>query len=287
MRDNIEKYGLLLLASLLLALSALIFYLDWQSSHRKLTFAMLDVGQGDALFIESPTGTQILIDAGPSKRVLSQLARNMSPFDRSIDAIIITNPDQDHIGGFAHVLEVYKVGKVFEPGTINDSKTYQNLKDEVKRRNIPNILARRGMRLHLGGGAMLEILFPDRDVSSWDTNEGSIVARLTHGDTSILLAGDSTIKTEKIILSQYSKAHLESDILKVGHHGSRTSTSDAFAKVVSPSYALISDGKDNKYGHPHREVLHTLDLFGAKVLRTDVLGTIIFSCDRMGACKTN
>ncbi|MEK6827274.1 MAG: MBL fold metallo-hydrolase, partial [Nanoarchaeota archaeon] len=101
---------------------------------------MLDIGQGDALFIESPTGTQILVDAGPPRKVLSKLSGVMSPFDRSIDAIIITNPDQDHIGGFLDVLKVYQVGKVFEPGTINDSKIYQNLEDEIKNRNISKIL---------------------------------------------------------------------------------------------------------------------------------------------------
>src|SRR3989338_9107847 len=121
----IKKYSLSLFTLTLLFVVIFISYLDWQNSHRGLTFAMLDIGQGDALFIESPTGTQILIDGGPPRKILSQLARVMSPFDRQIDAIIITNPDQDHIGGFLDVLEVYKVDRVFEPGTYNDSKTYQ------------------------------------------------------------------------------------------------------------------------------------------------------------------
>src|SRR3989344_4098540 len=200
---KVQKYGLAVFALLLLSAVSFIFYLDWQGSHRGLTFAMLDVGQGDALFIESPTGTQILVDAGPPGKIMSALSRAMSPFDRSLDAIIITNPDQDHISGFADVLGVYKVSKFLEPGTINDSKTYQNLKDEIKKKKIPIILAREGTRLYLGGGAVLDILFPDRDVSSWDTNEGSVVATLTYGDTRIMLMGDSTIKTEKIILGQY------------------------------------------------------------------------------------
>lgn len=248
---------------------------------------MLDIGQGDALFIESPTGTQIMFDAGGIHKVLGPLARAMPLFDRSIDAIVITNPDADHIGGFLDILKNYKVGKVFESGTINDSKTFQNLKAEIKRQNIPDILVKRGMRLDIGGGAVIDILFPDRDVSTWASNDGSVVARLSYGNTSIMLTGDATIKTEKIILSENLPTQLHSVILKVGHHGSRTSTSESFVKAVAPAYAVVSDGKDNKYGHPHQEVLDTLSQFGVKVLRTDLLGTIVFSCDRMRICATN
>jgi competence protein ComEC len=280
---NCKKYGLLIFIFLLLLATIFVFYLDWQNSNRKLTFAMLDVGQGDALFIESPTGTQVLIDGGPPRKILSQLARVMSPLDRHIDAFIITNPDQDHIGGFPDVLNVYKVDRVFESGTWNDSKTYQNLRTEIKNKNIPDILARKGMRLNIGGGAAIDILFPDRDVSAWSPNDGSVMAKLIYGNTSIMLTGDATIKTEKIILGEYSPAQLRSAILKVGHHGSRTSTSASFVKALSPQYALISDGKDNKYGHPHQETLNTLSSLGVKIFRTDLLGSIVMKSDGQNA----
>lgn len=274
-----KKYKLLILMLFLLVTNIFLIRLDWQNSHRGLTFAMLDVGQGDGLFIESPTGTQIMFDVGPARSVLGPLARVMSPFDKSIDAIIITNPDADHIGGFSDVFKNYKIGKVFESGALTDSKIYQNFKEEMKKRNIPDILARKGMRLDIGGGAFIDILFPDRDVAEWATNDGSVVARLTYGETSVMLTGDATIKTEKIILSENSGSALASDILKVGHHGSRTSTSLDFVKAVSPSFAIISDGKDNSYGHPHQETLNTLASFGAKIFRTDLLGTIIMKSD--------
>ena len=274
-----KKYSLLIFTILLLVATSFLFYQDFKSSHNGLTFAMLDVGQGDALFIESPTGTQILFDAGPPRKILGTLSSVMSPFDRSLDAIFITNPDQDHIGGFADILKTYKVNMVFEPGTISDSKTYQNLEQEIKERNIPNILGKKGRRLDIGGGEVIDILFPDRDVFDWSTNDGSIVAKLTYGQTSIMLTGDSTARTEKIILENNSAAELDSTILKVPHHGSRTSSSSAFVKAVSPEYALISDGKDNKYGHPHQETLYTLTQFGAKIFRTDLLGTIIMKSD--------
>jgi competence protein ComEC len=203
----------------------------------------------------------------------------MSPFDKSIDAIIITNPDADHISGFSDVFKNYKVDRVFEPGTFNGSKTYQNLEAEIKNKNIPNIRAEKGMRLDLGGGAVIDILFPNQDVSLWNPNDGSIIMKLSYGQTSVMLTGDATSKTEKIVLEDFSNTALASTILKVPHHGSRTSSSQDFVKAVSPIYALISDGKDNKYGHPHQNTLDTLAQFSAQVFRTDLLGTIIMQSD--------
>ncbi len=282
-----RKYGLLVFTFLLLCSVIYIFYLDSRSGERLLTVAVLNVGQGDAIFIESPTGVQILIDAGPPRKILSELSRIMPAFDRSIDAVIATHPDQDHIGGFSEVLKAYKVGMFFESGGVSDSKIYQNLKNEISNKDIPNFLARKGMRMHLGGGAVLEIIFPDRDVSFWGTNEGSVVSRLTYGDTSFLLTGDIDIETEKIILANNPASIISTNILKVAHHGSRTSTGYNLVKAVSPKYALISSGKDNTYGHPHADVLSTLQDFGVEILRTDLLGTIVFSCDRIGLCEIN
>lgn len=282
-----KNYVLLFLVIILTVCLVYLFRIDLQSRKTGLTFAMLDVGQGDALFIESPTGTQVLIDAGPARRLMGPLSQIMSPFDRSIDAIVITNPDADHISGFADVLKKYEVGILLEPGTFNESKTFQNIKDEIERKNIPDVLAKKGMKLDLGGDVFIDILFPDRDVSSWNPNDGSIVSRLSYGDTSVMLTGDSTIKTEKIILEDFKKENLTSTILKVGHHGSRTSSSDAFVKAVAPRYALISDAKDNKYGHPHQEVVDLFSEIGAKIMRTDLLGTIVMKCDRMAVCEIN
>ncbi|MEK7081329.1 MAG: MBL fold metallo-hydrolase, partial [Patescibacteria group bacterium] len=137
-KTSTRKYWLLVLTLLLLVVNIFLVRLDWQNSHRGLTFAMLDIGQGDGLFIESPTGTQIMFDAGPPRKVLGPLARVMSPFDKSIDAIIITNPDADHIGGVLDILKNYKVNEIFESGVLTNSKTYQNLREEMKKQNIPD-----------------------------------------------------------------------------------------------------------------------------------------------------
>lgn len=286
MQDSSKKYYLPISVILLFIVASFLFYLDWQNSRREFSFTMLDVGQGDALFIESPTGIQILVDGGPPNKILGKLQQVMSPFDRSIDAIIITNPDQDHIGGLMDVLKVYKVGAVFESGTFGDSKIYQTLEKEISNKKIPNILAKKGMKLDLGGGAVIDILFPDRDVSPWPTNDGSVVLRLSYKNTNFMLTGDAPIKTEKIILENDLPQNLKSDFLKLGHHGSRTSTSKDFLEAVSPKYGLISNGKNNKYGHPHQEVLNLLDKFSVKILKTDEVGTITIKCDKMGVCKT-
>ena len=279
MEDRRKNYSLLLSVLVLLVINIYLFHLDFASSKKGFRFAMLDIGQGDALFIESPTGTQVLFDAGPAKKILGPLRKVMSPFDRTIDAVVITNPDADHIGGFADVFKNYKVGLVLEPGTQNDSQTFQSLKKTIEQKKILNILAKRGMKLDIGGGAYIEILFPDRDVSTWAVNEGSVVARLVYGDTSVMLTGDAPTSTEKIILDNSKKNNLESTVLKVGHHGSRTSTSSAFVEAVSPLFALISDGRDNKYGHPHLDTLNVLTKAGVEILRTDLLGTIIMQSD--------
>ncbi|MFA6524205.1 MAG: ComEC/Rec2 family competence protein [Candidatus Paceibacterota bacterium] len=279
MFQNFKKYILAKLLVIFFIATVFIFYISWQNSHRGFTFAMLDVGQGDALFIESPTGMQILFDSGPNGKVLSKLSEVMPFYDKSIDAIIISHPDQDHIGGFLDVLKNYKVGKVFESGTYSDSKTYQKIEEEIKNQNIPNIVVKKDMKLDFGGGVFLNILFPDRDVSSWDTNDGSIVARLTYGNTSFMLTGDATKKTEGIILSENLPKDLQSTFLKAGHHGSHTSSSLEFVKTVLPKYSLISVGEKNKYGHPHKETLDIFSSIGSEIFRTDEKGTIVIKSD--------
>lgn len=262
-----------------------IFYLNFRELNKKFTFAMLDIGQGDALFVEAPSGIQVLIDGGPPKKILGELNKVMLPFDKKIDVLMITNPDQDHIGGLIDILENYEVDIVLESGTFNSSKTYKDLKNKILEKNIPNILARAGMVLYLDSKTKIEILFPNQDVSAWENNDGSIIARLTYGNFSILLTGDATKKTEQIILAENIPKKLKSNILKVGHHGSRTSTSSDLLKIVQPEHAFISVGLNNKYGHPASEVLDLLEKFRIEILRTDESGTIILKCDKMEVCK--
>ena len=245
-----------------------------------LTFAVLDIGQGDSLYIEGPTGIQIIVDGGPGSALLRELPNVMPQFDRSLDAVIETHPDADHISGFIDLLKRYEVGVFIEPGIQKDTITARTLEQEITEMNIPRVIARRGMWLDLGGGAQLQILFPDFDVSNIDQkkdNDGGIVAHLVYGKTSVLLMADTDFVVEDHLMAISSSTDLKSTILKVGHHGSKTSTGEKFVEEVDPQVAVISVGARNTYGHPTQRVLDTLFNHDIETLRTDEEGTIIFT----------
>ncbi len=244
----------------------------------RLAVAFLDVGQGDAIYIESPTGVQVLIDGGPDKSVLAELSSVMPFFDRSLDALVVTNPDQDHFAGFIDVLNRYDVSTFIEPGVEKLSGSWEDLERRVGEEGAARVVARRGQSIDIGGGAVIDILFPDRDVAGVESNTGSIIARLRYGASSVLLMGDSVKGVEEYLVS-LDGPHLRSDILKIGHHGSRTSTSDALLFAATPAIAIISAGKDNRYGHPHQEVIDTLRRFNVETLITANENTVLFESD--------
>lgn len=260
-----------------------------------LTVAFLNIGQGDAIFIDAPSGNQMLVDGGQGKAVLRELSKVMPFYDKSIDVILATHPDADHVGGLNDVLDKYKVDLFLEPGVESDTAIYKNLEDKVLEKEkvgkIERIEVRRGMVVDLGDGAIFEILYPVLDPRGMETNTASIVGRLAYGENEFLLTGDSPINIEDYLISLEScqgqslkcpgskGLSLAADVLKAGHHGSRTSTGEEFVNAVSPEYVVISAGKDNRYGHPHQEVLDILNQAGVKILRTDMQGRIIFESD--------
>lgn len=267
------------LLGLLLAAALFAWYAALREDRDgKLTVAFLDIGQGDAIFIESPTGAQMMIDGGPGGVVLRELGEVMPFYDRSIDLLLVSNPDADHIAGFVDILRSFKVNAVVEPGTVGASSYYRAFEELIKEEEARRIVARRGQILHLGGGAYFEILFPDRDVSGLDTNDGSIIGKLVYGSTSFLFPGDAPEAIEKY-LSFVDKKRLDADVLKVGHHGSKTSTGDALLGFASPAMAVISAGRENRYGHPHAEVLERLKQFEVETLGTYEQGRIILESD--------
>lgn len=247
-----------------------------------LTFAVLDIGQGDGLYIEGPTGIQIMVDAGPHNgSAVRELPKVMPPGDRTLDAVLETHPDADHMGGFVDVLQRYEVGAFITPAIDKHNATIDALEQELDNQHIPRVIARRGVVLDLGGGAHLDILYPDKDVTSYGdkTNDGSVMAHLVYGDTSVLLTADDPVNVEQYVMQIASEGELQSGILKVGHHGSKYSTDGAFVQEVNPQTAVISVGAKNTYGHPTQRVLDTLAVHNIKILRTDQEGTIIFRSD--------
>ncbi len=284
--EFIKQHRRSTLLCLFLIITISVWYVVLSGSHTGLlTVAVLDIGQGDAIFIEAPNGNQVIVDGGPDQKLISELGHVMPFYDRSIDMIINTNPDSDHYAGFFDLLKTYKVGEFMESGTISDTPTYKQLEKTIAEKHIPKIVAKRGMKIVLDKDVSLFVLYPDRDVSNWTSNNGSMVMKLVYGDTSFLLQGDATAEVEKYLVSLEKSAEsrvyggLSAQVLKAGHHGSRTSTSEGYVEAVSPEYAAISDGKNNRYGHPHKETLDTLEKNHVKILRTDFLGRIIFQSD--------
>jgi len=257
----------------LLGANILVWFAIFERRPSSLKVYFLDVGQGDAIFVETPGKRQLLIDGGRNKKVVSLLGRIMPFGDKSIDVVIATHPDADHIGGLPEVFNRYDVSMFMEAGVESD-----NTLDDELHQQASSTLARRGQVINFGDGARLIILFPNQDVSNWETNDASIVAKLEYGESSFLFTGDSPIRSENIMLN-LNKEILDVDVFKAGHHGSRTSTSLTFAETVSPEYAIISAGLDNTYGHPHQEVLNILSRVGTKILNTAESGTIKFETD--------
>ncbi len=285
MESVIRSWRRLFLAALLAADIA-AWQAVWQrhSGSGLLTVAFLDIGQGDSIYIESPAGNQVVVDGGPDSATVRALGAVMPFYDHSLDMIAVTNPDKDHFAGFLEVLDRYSVGAELEPGTVSKTPIYRLLEKKMADQRIPRVIARRGQSYDLGGGAMLYVLFPDRDVSDWSSNEGSLVMKLEYGKTSVYLAGDSIQNIERYLVTIDGAALGEAarggeTILKAGHHGSRTSTSPELVAALRPKYAAISAGLDNKFGHPHKETLDALADYGVQPLVTFKEGTIIFESD--------
>jgi competence protein ComEC len=275
LRAHLRWYILAALAVISILLWTVVFHEDRRGI---LTFSVLNIGQGDALWIESPTGTQVIVDGGPDDTLRKELAAVNPWYDKHLDMLIVTNPDKDHYEGFLSVLKNYSVDAIMEPGTHSPTPTYAELEKVIADRHVPKLLGRRGERIDIGGGAYIEILFPDRDVSGLSTNDGSLVMRLVYGDTSVALQGDSPANVEQYLLG-LDGSRLHSTILKAGHHGSKTSSSESYVREVSPQWAVMSSGIDNHYGHPNKETLATLDKLHIPALDTCVMGRIMFHSD--------
>ncbi len=275
-------YAPYLLLATLIAFTVGVWVLVYaQTPSGLLKVAMMDVGQGDSIYIESPTGVQVVVDGGPDNAILRRLPHVMPPLDRSLDVLVETHPDADHFAGFVDVLKRYSIGAFVEPGIVKTSQTAKTVEAEVLERHISRYIARRGMVLDLGGGAQLEVIYPDHDVehiNQKEDNDGGLVTRLTYGSTTVLFMADVSEKVENDLVGLEGQK-LKATILKVGHHGSKTSSGEAFLALVKPKEALISVGTHNPYHHPTEEALSRLADVGAEVLRTDQEGTLEFASD--------
>ena len=242
----------------------------------KLMISYMDVGQGDGAYIKV-NGNDILIDAGPrsnSKELLEQLkAKSIDDFE----LVIATYPHEDHIGGMVDVFKEYEVKSFYSPKITHTTKTYENLVKAVKDEGLKTKELKGGMVIDLGEGAKFEVFTPQKSEYE-ELNDYSPIMKLSFGDTSYLFTGDAEKLAEEEALAKY-KTSLDSDVIKFGHHGSSSSSSNAFIEAVSPKYGIISCAKDNKYGHPHRETLDIIKKYTIKTFRTDTDGEIILTSD--------
>ena len=236
-----------------------------------------DVGQGDAMMIETKSGKQILIDAGPDDSILTKLSEVMWPWDRKIDPIVFTHPDADHIAGAAEILTRYSVGHVYETGALSESSIARMINQEQAQENISTTFVREGDSLRFDD-VVLDVMWPrDIDVvhATNDRNNSSIVIRLVYGQTSILFTGDAEEFSEQIFSGSIGPI----DVLKVGHHGSVSSTSTSLINNIKPRIGIISVGTNNRYGHPHPVILDRLQKQQVQLLRTDREGDILLTTD--------
>lgn len=242
---------------------------------KTLKVHFINVGQGDSILIEV-NGYTVLIDAGPnssSSKLKAYLDKNAIT---KLDYIIATHPDEDHIGSMDDIIKNYEVGSFYAPKATKNTETFKSMVKELRNKDLKINVAAKGMALDLGDDVNFDVLSPI-DKSYEDINNFSVVVKLIYGETSLLFMGDA----ENLVESQLmrDKVDIDSDVLKLGHHGSSSSTSSKFLKEVSPDFAIISVGKDNKYNHPHKETMDKLKKEKIQIYRTDVYGTVILSSD--------
>ena len=252
---------------------------------KRLEVTFLDIGQGDSAFISTPGGKNILIDGGKraippysnfdaGKEVVLPFLKNKGV--KRIDTLIATHPDVDHIGGLLAVLDSdIQIDRVLDPGHRHTSYTYRDFLKKIERRKETKYYQpRAGQVLNWGDEVKVQVLSPAHLFRG--SNNSSIVIKLEFGDISFLLTGDAEKEAEGEMVSRYGN-RLKSTVLKASHHGSRTGSSLNFLKAVNPQVAVISCGRKNKFGHPHKEVMDKLARFKVKVYRTDYQGNITFT----------
>jgi len=260
--------------SFLVSAIVLTFFLFSQISlarNESLRVYFFDVGQGDSILIRTPDARDVLIDGGPDNKVLERLSEVMPFWDRNIDMVVLTHPHDDHIAGLDEVLKRFKIGEILEPDLKNIPDNEKYFDTLATSNGVKEEKALKGDIFDLGSGISLKIIYPlvlqeDED----NLNDDSVVIQMSYKGKKFLFTGDATENVEAKILDQ----DLDSNFLKVGHHGSRYSSSQKFLEAVSPSVSIISVGEGNTFGHPTQDTLDRLSSIGSKVLRTDENGTV-------------
>jgi competence protein ComEC len=258
------------------AVAAIFIWADVLVSDADFKITFFDIGQGDAVLIQKGD-FEILIDGGPDSSILNKLGENLSFFDREIELVVLSHSDADHISGLVDVLRKYEVGMVLASFIQASNADYQVILQIISEKKIKTIQAQAGLRIFLDDENYIDVLYPFDDLTGQvvkNNNAVSVVLRLVMIDETFLFTGDLERAQEYELVSR--NINLVSNVLKVGHHGSKTSTSEQFLEAVGSGSAVISAGRENRYGHPHQEVIERLVNKGFEIFRTDLDGDIIF-----------
>lgn len=257
-----------------MALAVLLAYCLSSLPDGKLHIFVLDIGQGDSILVNLPSGEHILIDGGPDEKLLSLLPQHIPFYDHTIDVMVLSHPHADHMNGLIEVLKRYKVKQVVLTGVTYGNPAYKAFLEEVAKQNSKPIFVTTDHDFKIGT-VILDMLYPSRPLQGQEfanLNNSSIVFRLIFGKNKFYFSGDLELEGEqKLVKSGYD---LSADVLKAGHHGSRTSNSQSLLDLVQPDYAFISCGVDNTFKHPHPETIENLLERDVTIYRTDLDGTI-------------
>lgn len=253
----------------------------------KLRAIFMDIGQGDATLLRFPNGQIMLVDCGPDAGILSALGRNLTWNQREIDYLIVTHAHADHFGGCIDVLARFRVHTIYYSGYDGDGsallRDWYRAVDQEQKNDGANYSIVTAPNLVQVGSSTIQFLYPDHNValephvpgeSGVDTNDTSVVVKISYGTQDILLTGDMEAPLEQYLVKKEA-GRLAAEILKAGHHGSRSSSSEEFLRMVQPQDVVISSGFGNSYGHPHRSILYRLAELGAVAWRTDTGGDIL------------
>lgn len=270
-----KLYKILLILGIVIALLTIpIFGLSYNPP-QELEVNFLDIGQGDAILIKTPFGQNILIDGGPDNTIIKRLGENLAFWDKRIDLMILTHPHDDHVTGLIEIIKRYRVKRILYTGVVHSAPNYLAWLETVKERKIPLVIIDRPQTIKLGKECYLDILYPKESLLGREVgnlNNTSMVVKLVCKGNKFLFMGDAEIEAEEELLN--NNVDLSVDVLKVGHHGSDTSSDQEFLRIVAPKIAVIQVGKDNDFGHPSRRVIKRLERIGAEIFRNDLEGTI-------------
>ncbi|MCF7844070.1 MBL fold metallo-hydrolase [Candidatus Gracilibacteria bacterium] len=286
-----HSYGKIILVIILVIFSVISITIIFSViKPQKLKVSFFDVGQGDAIFVQTPSGKQLLIDGGATNIVLSRLADEMSYFDNDIDVIVATHPDADHVTGLIPVLEKYRIHTI----VVSPSKGKTQMSDDLNKKIIDELAdlhtAHTGDVIDFHDGVTATILYPGKNYKEKnnDTNDASVIVVINYGSESFLLTGDLPSTSEPELISSGLLSFTKNiTVYKAGHHGSKTSSGEQLLSYIHPEYAVISAGKDNRYGHPSTEAIDRLQKYSKEIISTIDRGTISFVTDgRMMEVKT-